>query len=276
MPQVTRLGLYGGPRAPYAGFAAAPTTAVITASITEAQVVAGGQTILISLTNDTWVTAGATFNAQRQNILNGLDSAQSETFGWNAEVRDKEVVGAVVRTSDTDVTITLTASPLYAIDSIETITVTIHEDALTTSSIAVTATPTFDVTPEAASGGQRGPITVGKKKRKTLKTPRARQATEQEYYLSKEFVEKIEKGVLEVAGVEMFLQTPVDIPKPPLSEKLTELSVIKDEVEREIAQLMREKVVSEYKVKVESYVKDMRQMEMKMYFIALALLDEDF
>ena len=131
-------------------------------------------------------------------------------------------------------------------------------------------------TQATATGGQRGPITVGKKKRKTLKTPKARQATEQEYYLSKEFVEKIEKGVLEVAGVEMFLQTPVDIPRPPLSENLTELSVIKDEVEREIAQLMREKVVSEYKVKVESYVKDMRQMEMKMYFIALALLDEDF
>jgi len=124
-----------------------------------------------------------------------------------------------------------------------------------------------------ATGGQRGPITVGKKKRKTLKT---KYTKEEEYYLSKEFVEKIEKGVLEVAGVEMFLQTPIDIPRPPLPEKLTALSVIKDEVEREIAQLMREKVVSEYKVKVESYVKDMRQMEMKMYFIALALLDEDF
>ena len=125
--------------------------------------------------------------------------------------------------------------------------------------------------PVVISGGQRGPITLGK--RKTLKPRRTK---EEEYYLSKEFVEKIEKGVLEVAGVEMFLQTPIDIPRPPLPEKLTALSVIKDEVEREIAQLMRENEVSEYRVKVESYVKDMRQMEMKMYFIALALLDEDF
>jgi hypothetical protein len=124
------------------------------------------------------------------------------------------------------------------------------------------------------AGGQRGPITLGVKKKRKTYTPRP--TKEEEYYLSKEFVEKLEQGVIEVAGVEVVLQEPIEIPKPLLQEQLPELKTIKDEVEREIAQLMRAKEVAEYETKVKEYVTEMRQMEMKMYFIALALLDEDF
>lgn len=113
-------------------------------SLTEAEVVAGGETIIITLTGDTWVASGATFDAQRQNIIDGLDSAQSELTGWNAEVRDKEVVGSVVRTSDTVVTITLTAAGSYDVTADETITMTVPATALVTSASAVVATPTFD------------------------------------------------------------------------------------------------------------------------------------
>jgi hypothetical protein len=91
----------------------------------EQNIVDGGKVLVITLTNATWVAAGATFEAQRQNIIDGMDSAQSELTGWNNEVRDKEVVGAVVRTSDTVVTITLTASPAYDITVSEAITVTV-------------------------------------------------------------------------------------------------------------------------------------------------------
>lgn len=95
----------------------------------EQNIVDGGKVLVITLTNATWVAAGATFEAQRQNIIDGMDSAQSELTGWNNEVRDKEVVGAVVRTSDTVVTITLTASPAYDIIASEVITVTIPSTA---------------------------------------------------------------------------------------------------------------------------------------------------
>lgn len=155
---VTRLGPGGGPRTKYVGFSAAAATASITrADLTEAQIVSGGQTVLTTLTNDTWVASGATFNAQRQAIIDGLDSAQSEVAGWNAEVRDKEVVGAVVRTSDTVVTVTLTAAASYDVEVAETITVTVPAAALVTSALAVTATPTFaivaDVVESVAQGG---------------------------------------------------------------------------------------------------------------------------
>lgn len=119
-------------------------TGTLTPSATEAEIVAGGETLIITLTGDTWVTAGANFDAQRQNIINGLDSAQGEAGGWNAKVRDLEVVTAVVRTSNTVVTVTLTASATYDITADETITATVPSTAVA-SIQEIVATPTFSV-----------------------------------------------------------------------------------------------------------------------------------
>jgi len=142
----------------------ATVSAVVTGTAeptsTETQIVAGGRTIIIDLTNDTWVAVGAAFNAIRQDIIDGLDSAQSETLGWNAEVRDKEVVGAVVRTSDTTVTITLTAQPGYDITATETITVTVPASALVSSGSPIVATPNFTVTSVAATAAITGTATA--------------------------------------------------------------------------------------------------------------------
>lgn len=124
--------------------ASAAITGTATASITEADVVAGGKTIIITLTGATWVTVGASFNAIRSDIIQGLDSAQSETTGWNAEVRDKQGVAGVVRTSDTVVTITLDAQVAYNITAQETITVTVPTTALVSGG-PLTGSPTFTV-----------------------------------------------------------------------------------------------------------------------------------
>lgn len=129
----------------------AALTGTLSDNATEAEIVAGGETLIITLTNDTWVATGATFNGQRQAIIDGMDSAQSEATGWNAEVRDKEGVTAVVRTSDTVVTITLSAAAAYDITAQETITMTVPASALVTSASPLTATPTFDITPDASA-----------------------------------------------------------------------------------------------------------------------------
>lgn len=129
----------------------AAVTGTATASITEADVVAGGKTIIITLTGDTWIAAGAgSFDLQRSNILQGLDSAQAEALGWNLNVRDTEVVTAVVRTSDTIVTITLTAHAIYNITAQETITATVPAAVLTLAG-SVVASPTFTVAVSAVS-----------------------------------------------------------------------------------------------------------------------------
>lgn len=60
--------------APASGTAA--LTGTVTSSIKETDIVAGGKTIILTLTGDTWVADGDTFNAQRQNIIDGIGSAQ--------------------------------------------------------------------------------------------------------------------------------------------------------------------------------------------------------
>ena len=136
-----------------------PTTAAITgtatASIAETDVVTGGKTIIITLTNDTWVAAGGTFDAQRQNIINGIDSDGAEAAGWDAVVKATQGVAGVVRTSNTVVTITLDAFATYDITATETITVVVPSSALVASAIAVTGTPTFSVSATGAAATKR-------------------------------------------------------------------------------------------------------------------------
>jgi hypothetical protein len=116
------------------------------AGITESDVLVGGKEIVITLAGDTWVASGGTFNAIRQDIIDGLDSAQAELAGWNNEVRDNLAVTTVVRTSDTVVTITLSAQAGYDITATETITVTVPSTAVS-GGVAIIATPTFTVAP---------------------------------------------------------------------------------------------------------------------------------
>ncbi len=110
---------------------------------TELDIQAGGSTIILTVTDDTWVVAGGTFDAQRQNIINGLVSAQAEANGWNNVVQAGLQVTDVVRTSNTVVTITLPPFPGYDIGAPETITVTVPATALVVASSAVVAAPTF-------------------------------------------------------------------------------------------------------------------------------------
>jgi hypothetical protein len=96
-------------------------------------------------------TTGAGFGSKRQLIINGLTSAQTETKGWNNEVKAKLPVSAVVRTSNTVVTITLAAESGYDVTAQETITVTVPGSALT-GGLPIVATPTFTVAPVLNTG----------------------------------------------------------------------------------------------------------------------------
>lgn len=120
------------------------TGTVLTTATRESAIVTGGATVLLTLTGDTWVAAGGTFDGQRQNIINGCTSAQSETHGWNNEVKAKIAVTDVVRTSNTVVTITLDAESAYNITATDTITVTVPSTALT-GGVQVVASPTFSI-----------------------------------------------------------------------------------------------------------------------------------
>lgn len=113
-------------------------TEVATASVaatvsTEAGVRAGGGVITLTLSFDTFVAAGATFNAQRQAIINGLSGSLATNTAWNALVTAALAVTDVTRVSSSQVTVTLPAVAMYAlpVGIAETVTATIPAAALT-------------------------------------------------------------------------------------------------------------------------------------------------
>jgi len=131
------------------------TGAIIPGGCQESEIVSGGKTIVINISGDQFVAAGATFDAQRQNIINGMDSAQAEAAGWDAVVKVEMPVTAVVRTDNDTVTITLTdfdGDPYtaYNITANEIVTVTIPASALV-GTVEIVCTPTFQI-----SAGQAG------------------------------------------------------------------------------------------------------------------------
>ena len=139
---------------PSFGFTLADPSAASTAltgtalsGLLEQGLVDGALTIIATLTNEVWAADDGTFAAQRANIRDGLVSAQSEANGWNA-LRSTIPVSAVVRTSDTVVTITLPALPSYDISANETITFTIPATSVVGGQ-AIVATPTITVQAEA-------------------------------------------------------------------------------------------------------------------------------
>lgn len=96
----------------------------------ESDVVTGGLTIILDLTGDTWVASGTAFDDIRTNIIFGITSTGSEIFGWN-NIRASIPVTDVVRTSDTRVTITLSALASYSIAANETLSFKAPAVALT-------------------------------------------------------------------------------------------------------------------------------------------------
>ena len=119
-------------------------------AIDGADIVAGGKTLILTLYNDTWVASGATFDAQRQNIIDGITSNKSETNGWDAEIALTRIIAVanVVRTSDTIVTITFVLDTIYDVTERELISTVIPASALTTSAVTLNAKPDFSINPE--------------------------------------------------------------------------------------------------------------------------------
>ena len=123
---------------------AAAITGTITTGTIESDIVTGGKTIIVTLTDDTWIAAGTGpigTTAQSNALLASIDSAQAEAAGWDAVVKANFVSGDLVRTSDTVATITVGAEAAYAIAAQETITFgDIANAILTTSATDVTPT----------------------------------------------------------------------------------------------------------------------------------------
>jgi len=121
------------------------TGTIIPGGCTEAEIVAGGKTIVITLTNSIWESDIGTDCANTTALIAGFDSDEDEAGGWNAKIRDDDMDHTwITRDSDTQVTVDLAAVADYQITANETITVTIPDAAVTTDG-EIVATPSFQI-----------------------------------------------------------------------------------------------------------------------------------
>ncbi len=126
------------------GGASAALTGTAVDGVDESDIVTGSETIIITLTNDTFVT-GTTSE-------DGIAAGMAGSSSWNSEVRDNtDNTDIELSESDTVATITLPAASGYTISTDDTITITIPAASLTTSTEAIVC-DTFTVTNESAGG----------------------------------------------------------------------------------------------------------------------------
>ncbi len=117
---------------------------------TEADIVTGGKTIILTLAGDTFVTG----TSSEDGIAGGSDSdiAASGT-NWDSLIKTAlDNTDVVLSVGDTVATITLPAFGTYDIPSTETITWTIPAASLTTGTSDIIATPTHTVTATPTGG----------------------------------------------------------------------------------------------------------------------------
>lgn len=132
------------------------TTAITTGTainVPEATIVSTGGTIIITLSDDTYIAAGTGpigTTAESDAFVQAIQAATSPTNGWNNEVAANLDNTDLVRTSPTVATITVPATAAYDPGDTETITPVIQAAILTTSATDVNSS-SFQVT--VASGG---------------------------------------------------------------------------------------------------------------------------
>lgn len=95
----------------------------IAGGVTEAQIVTGGETLILTVLTDTFVPDIGDDNSITTALIDGITGSDTSGTGWNDEVAI--TAANVVRTSDTIVTITLPAASGYSIAADETISVNV-------------------------------------------------------------------------------------------------------------------------------------------------------
>lgn len=124
------------------GTATLPLTGpTIVASGTVATIVTG--TASLALSNPTIVASAPKFADVRRAILDAIDGSLAEAHSWDTEKANLPVTD-VVRTSDTVVTITLSALGNYAITEDEVLQILVPAKAVL-SGFGITATPTVTI-----------------------------------------------------------------------------------------------------------------------------------
>jgi len=139
-----------------AGSTAAVTGTIIGTSsspASEANIVSGGNTMIYTLTNDTWVYDIATNSAKYNLLFDNLaltSGGTGEDSQWTAVITALKSAGSIVRTSDTVVTITLPSVSTYHITAAQIITPAIPL-SLVGSGVSPVLSSSFTIYPVSAA-----------------------------------------------------------------------------------------------------------------------------
>ena len=145
-------------RGAYEFGASAALTGTLSDNANESDIVTGGQTLIITLTGNTWDANVGSDHQDTVDLIAGLDSGGAEAAGWDAVVKANLVYTDITRDSDTQVTILLGAEATYSITATETITVTIPASCLT-NAVEIVATQTFNIYDSPVASGWYGTFT---------------------------------------------------------------------------------------------------------------------
>lgn len=125
-------------------------------------------------------------------------------------------------------------------------------------------------------GGQRGPAWEEKPKRTIDKyIQRFGSMEAYERFFEKSFIKDIEEQKMDVAGTEVKFDDKILAPEY-LPEYDIPLSSIEDKTERQIAGYLRAKELMEIIKIREQYLLSVKMLEEELYFMVLALDDDDF
>jgi len=126
-------------------------------------------------------------------------------------------------------------------------------------------------------GGQRGRVYDKKRRKLSLKKKHEDERKEQKR------IEKIFLGETEVNLEDYAIKTLDDIPEgidipleKPIAENAIALKDIKDDLDRELVRVYREKAVRDYNAELKKRLEQVRMLDEELYFMVLALLDDDF
>lgn len=118
---------------------------------TESKIREGGATILLTVTEDSWVSGLGNNNTTTADLINGISGSSR----WNSSVRTA-ILGADngaanVSVSGSIVTINIPAVSDYYINSNDIISITVPANALNSATSAITASPTLTIQNEPVS-----------------------------------------------------------------------------------------------------------------------------
>lgn len=105
------------------------TGTMVAGGVVESEIVTGSETLIITLTGDTWVATIGSDNAITTAFLAAITGDDPGSNGFDAEVT--LVHGNLVRTSNTVLTLTLPSAGSYSVGVDEDITVAVPESAVT-------------------------------------------------------------------------------------------------------------------------------------------------